>query len=243
MVSDAIAARRRQRHQLLRRPEVRRGLRQAGRSPQQKTVIVPAEMGALVGSIAGIGELVRAVQQRPRPPRRRRPAHRRRGRGRPSLRRREPMDLIGLYLAHPFWWWVGGGRDASWPSRSPPATETVAVAHRGGGCGGGSAAGVPAAAGRRPCHLRGPDHRHDLGRPPLHSARPPHGPDINDTALRLVGHARRQPSPRSSAAAGACSVDGKEWAAELEAGEPLATGADVEVAAVLDGGRLKVRAA
>jgi regulator of protease activity HflC (stomatin/prohibitin superfamily) len=28
------------------------------RSPQQKTVIVPAEMGALVGSIAGIGELV-----------------------------------------------------------------------------------------------------------------------------------------------------------------------------------------
>ena len=28
------------------------------RSPQQKTVIVPSEMGALVGSIAGIGELV-----------------------------------------------------------------------------------------------------------------------------------------------------------------------------------------
>ena len=30
-------------------------------SPQQKTVIVPAEMSALVGSIAGIGELVKAV--------------------------------------------------------------------------------------------------------------------------------------------------------------------------------------
>ncbi|MND89458.1 hypothetical protein D3C80_815160 [compost metagenome] len=28
------------------------------RSPQQKTVIVPAEMGALVGTIAGVGELV-----------------------------------------------------------------------------------------------------------------------------------------------------------------------------------------
>ncbi|MCR5877436.1 SPFH domain-containing protein [Phenylobacterium sp. J367] len=31
-------------------------------SPQQKTVIVPAEMSALVGSIGGIGELVKAVQ-------------------------------------------------------------------------------------------------------------------------------------------------------------------------------------
>jgi len=47
-------------------------------SPQQKTVIVPAEMSALVGSIGGIGELVKAVQAdgppappppRPRPPR------------------------------------------------------------------------------------------------------------------------------------------------------------------------------
>ncbi|MDB5427654.1 MAG: rane protease subunit, stomatin/prohibitin-like protein [Phenylobacterium sp.] len=40
-------------------------------SPQQKTVIVPAEMGALVGSIAGIAELVKAAQaeQPPIPPR------------------------------------------------------------------------------------------------------------------------------------------------------------------------------
>jgi regulator of protease activity HflC (stomatin/prohibitin superfamily) len=30
-------------------------------SPQQKTVIVPADMGSLVGTIAGIGELVKAV--------------------------------------------------------------------------------------------------------------------------------------------------------------------------------------
>jgi len=34
-------------------------------SPQQKTVIVPAEMGALVGSIAGIGELVGLVRDQP----------------------------------------------------------------------------------------------------------------------------------------------------------------------------------
>jgi len=38
-------------------------------SPQQKTVIVPAEMTALVGSIGGIGELVKAVQaDGPKPP-------------------------------------------------------------------------------------------------------------------------------------------------------------------------------
>ena len=30
-------------------------------SPQQKTVIVPAEMGSLVGTIGGIGELVKAI--------------------------------------------------------------------------------------------------------------------------------------------------------------------------------------
>ncbi len=40
------------------------------RSPQQKTVIVPSEMGALVGTIAGIGQLVglaQEQQQNPRP--------------------------------------------------------------------------------------------------------------------------------------------------------------------------------
>ncbi|WP_293677452.1 SPFH domain-containing protein [uncultured Phenylobacterium sp.] len=39
-------------------------------SPQQKTVIVPAEMGALVGTVGGIGELVKAITADgpPRPP-------------------------------------------------------------------------------------------------------------------------------------------------------------------------------
>jgi regulator of protease activity HflC (stomatin/prohibitin superfamily) len=38
-------------------------------SPQQKTVIVPADMGSLVGSIAGIGELVKtAMAEQPSPP-------------------------------------------------------------------------------------------------------------------------------------------------------------------------------
>ncbi len=39
-------------------------------SPQQKTVIVPAEMGALVGTVGGIGELVKAIgADGPPPPR------------------------------------------------------------------------------------------------------------------------------------------------------------------------------
>ncbi|MDZ4370714.1 MAG: SPFH domain-containing protein [Phenylobacterium sp.] len=47
------------------------------RSPQQKTVIVPAEMSALVGTIGGIGELVKAINtDAPAPPR---PAARGRG--------------------------------------------------------------------------------------------------------------------------------------------------------------------
>ena len=50
------------------------------RSPQQRTVIVPAEMGALVGTIAGLGEMVGLAREQqhapspsasaPRPPRR-----------------------------------------------------------------------------------------------------------------------------------------------------------------------------
>src|SRR3954468_15168206 len=40
-------------------------------SPQQKTVIVPADMAGLVGTVAGVGELVKAVNAEPppRPPR------------------------------------------------------------------------------------------------------------------------------------------------------------------------------
>jgi regulator of protease activity HflC (stomatin/prohibitin superfamily) len=37
-------------------------------SPQQKTVIVPAEMTSLVGSVAGIGELVKTIQADAPPP-------------------------------------------------------------------------------------------------------------------------------------------------------------------------------
>jgi regulator of protease activity HflC (stomatin/prohibitin superfamily) len=36
-------------------------------SPQQKTIIVPAEMGSLVGTLGGIGELVKAIGAEPTP--------------------------------------------------------------------------------------------------------------------------------------------------------------------------------
>jgi len=46
---------------------------QLANSPQQKTVIVPAEMSSLVGALSGIGELVntaKSQQQDARTPRR-----------------------------------------------------------------------------------------------------------------------------------------------------------------------------
>jgi regulator of protease activity HflC (stomatin/prohibitin superfamily) len=56
-------------------------------SPQQKTVIVPADMGSLVGSIAGIAELVKTAQaeQPAVPPQRPPPAARPAARGGPAV--------------------------------------------------------------------------------------------------------------------------------------------------------------
>ena len=42
-------------------------------SPQQKTVIIPADMASLVGSIAGVGELVKSIAAEPAAPPRPRP--------------------------------------------------------------------------------------------------------------------------------------------------------------------------
>ena len=44
------------------------------RSPQQKTVIIPADMAGITGSIAGIGELIKTIGRddpKPTPPPRR----------------------------------------------------------------------------------------------------------------------------------------------------------------------------
>jgi membrane protein implicated in regulation of membrane protease activity len=63
--------------------------------------------------------------------------------------------------------------------------------------------------------------------------------DINDNVGRLVGHEGRA-ATAFRAGAGRVLVDGKEWPAELEAGETLDAGARVKVAGV-SGVRLKVR--
>ena len=61
------------------------------RSPQQRTVIVPADMAGITGSIAGIGEMVKfAVGEGPRPHKRRHSA------ARPPFRLREPDMALAM---------------------------------------------------------------------------------------------------------------------------------------------------
>lgn len=61
------------------------------------------------------------------------------------------------------------------------------------------------------------------------------GPDLNDSAGRLVGR-----EGEAVGDGGRVFVDGKEWAAEAEGALP-APGARVRVVAVVDGSRLRVR--
>ena len=68
-----------------------------------------------------------------------------------------------------------------------------------------------------------------------------HGHDINDNAARLIGHQGRAVQA-FDAREGRVFIDGKEWAADLEDGEPPAAGASVQVVAV-SGARLRVRRA
>jgi hypothetical protein len=68
-----------------------------------------------------------------------------------------------------------------------------------------------------------------------------HSHDINDNVGRLVGH-HGLAVGGFKGRAGRVSIDGKEWAAELEDGEAPEAGARVEVTGV-HGSRLKVRAA
>ena len=67
-----------------------------------------------------------------------------------------------------------------------------------------------------------------------------HVPDINDNVGRIVGR-KGLAASAFTAGAGRVAIDGKEWAAELDGGKALATGAPVEVVSV-EGSRLTVRA-
>jgi membrane protein implicated in regulation of membrane protease activity len=65
--------------------------------------------------------------------------------------------------------------------------------------------------------------------------------DINDNVGRLVGH-HGSAVKAFHGRAGRVSIDGKEWAAELDDGEALEAGASIEVIGV-EGARLRVRRA
>jgi len=67
------------------------------------------------------------------------------------------------------------------------------------------------------------------------------GVDVNDPHARIIGH-HGKVATAFVAGIGRAFVDGKEWAAEVEGGGDLAVGDKVEVLAVLDGARLKVKA-
>ncbi|UTP39036.1 NfeD family protein [Phenylobacterium sp. LH3H17] len=68
------------------------------------------------------------------------------------------------------------------------------------------------------------------------------GADINDNVARLVGHRGKAAAPFDGRS-GRVLIDGKEWAAELDEGESLSAGGDVEVIGLSGGSRLRVRAA
>ena len=67
------------------------------------------------------------------------------------------------------------------------------------------------------------------------------GDDINDNIVRLVGH-HGQAVQAFEGGSGRVFIDGKEWAAQVEGGGPVAAGAKVEVTGV-SGARLQVRGA
>jgi membrane protein implicated in regulation of membrane protease activity len=65
------------------------------------------------------------------------------------------------------------------------------------------------------------------------------GHDINDATARLLGHHGRAVAAFRGRR-GRVFIDGKEWAAELDEGEAVEAGADVEVTGVA-GARLRVK--
>ena len=66
--------------------------------------------------------------------------------------------------------------------------------------------------------------------------------DVNDPHARIIGHHGKVATMFISGV-GRVFVDGKEWAAEADGGGALAIGDKINVVAVLDGARLKVRVA
>jgi membrane protein implicated in regulation of membrane protease activity len=149
------------------------------------------------------------------------------------------MDILSTYMTHPFWWWVAAGalflaievavstEMLLWPAAS---AAVIAIALLlGAPLGPGVDVAVFAVLTIVSTLLA----RRFIRRPAA-------GPDINDPLLRLIGH-RGEAVAAFKRGRGRVFVDGKEWAAEMEADAAVAPGDPVEVSAILDGGRLKVR--
>jgi membrane protein implicated in regulation of membrane protease activity len=150
------------------------------------------------------------------------------------------MDLIAAYSAHPFWWWVAaalaflavevatGTSYLLWPAASAGVVAVVLLV------GLKLAPGWDLALFAVLTIVSTLTARRYIKRPEQT------GPDINDPHHRLAGQ-QGEAVAAFTRGHGRVFVDGKEWAAEAEGQAALHKGDRIEVAAVLDGGRLKVR--
>lgn len=153
------------------------------------------------------------------------------------------MDAIyAFYLAHPFWVWLAlgaillavevmtGSGYLLWPAASAAVVGLLTL---------GLGLGLPVELGAFAALTLVTT---ILARRYLPDPLKPTGPDINDTATRLVGH-RGHAATNFEGRHGRVFVDGKEWAAELATGDPLLTGAEIKVVGVAGGALLKVQPA
>ena len=146
------------------------------------------------------------------------------------------MDIVSsLYMDHPFWIWLGlaaillacelptGTGWLLWPAASAAVMAALTFAGlRFGWAGEVALFAVLTIASTLLARRFMPKRRHDL-------------PDINDRTGDLLGKTGLAVSPAR------VLVDGAEWDAEVEFGEPLQPGGKVEVVRVLGGAKLAVR--
>jgi membrane protein implicated in regulation of membrane protease activity len=147
-------------------------------------------------------------------------------------------QLAQLYATHPLWMWlalaalllaaeIGAGSGwLLWPAACAAATAFIAKIP---GLNFPGALAIFAALTAATTLLS----RRYLPRPNAE------GPDINDSAARLVG--RRGRMVQAASGGLRALVDGKEWPVEVIADEAVTAGASVEVVSVRDG-VLQVRA-
>ena len=146
------------------------------------------------------------------------------------------MEFVSsLYMDHPFWVWLAlaavllaielptGTGWLLWPAASAGVMAALTFAGvRFGWAGEIALFAVLTIASTLISRRLMPKRRHDL-------------PDINDRTGDLLG------KTGLAVSSGRVLVDGAEWDAEVEFGEPLQPGGKVEVVRVLGGAKLAVR--